>query len=328
MRHIYTFYSREEYESQKQNLATPNIVYITDQEVVISNGVDEVISAMPERLSMPTIDCTNNRVTITAVESLVTIYYTTDGTEATTSSTVYTGPFTIHESCGVNALVVKYGYLPNTGYNWCEYVAPAGNVITYTGDQKAANTPVGAMLGSATIISHEFENGAGTVTCDMDITYVEKFNEYYHITSATLPDTVTTIGMNAFKQNAMPSIEIPSNITLIEQNAFSWCNRTNTITIDANGDNLTIEDGAFSHSNITELDLPARVTSLGGCFQDAANLTSITLRANSVITVNMWTMPFDLSGNFTIYVPAELVDSYKSAAGWNNYTSKIQAIPE
>ena len=33
------------------------------------------------------------------------------------------------------------------------------------------------------------------------------------------------------------------------------------------------------------------------------------------------------SSNLVVYVPAQSVDAYKSAAGWSNYADKIQAIP-
>ncbi|MBQ0114264.1 MAG: chitobiase/beta-hexosaminidase C-terminal domain-containing protein, partial [Bacteroidales bacterium] len=45
-------------------------------------------------------------VTITCETADVTIYYTTDGTEPTSDSELYTGPFTINESCTVKAIAV------------------------------------------------------------------------------------------------------------------------------------------------------------------------------------------------------------------------------
>ena len=43
---------------------------------------------------------------------------------------------------------------------------------------------------------------------------------------------------------------------------------------------------------------------------------------------SLGTDAFTSSGIQTIYVPASSVNADKSADGWNDYASKIQAIPE
>lgn len=57
----------------------------------------------------PTITCTDMTVTITSTEGS-TIYYTTDGTEPTTSSTQYSSAFTIDKYYTIKAFAVKDGY--------------------------------------------------------------------------------------------------------------------------------------------------------------------------------------------------------------------------
>ena len=49
-------------------------------------------------------------VTLSSTPSDATIYYTTDGSYPTTSSTAYSGPFTVNSGQTVNAIAVKEGY--------------------------------------------------------------------------------------------------------------------------------------------------------------------------------------------------------------------------
>lgn len=60
-------------------------------------------------------------VTITAEEGAV-IYYTTDGSEPTTASTQYTGPFTVSETTTVKAFAMKEGLYNNSDVISAEYV--------------------------------------------------------------------------------------------------------------------------------------------------------------------------------------------------------------
>lgn len=56
----------------------------------------------------------NNHVTIASATSNATIYFTTDGTEPTTSSSVYTGPLTIMFSTTIRAIAVASGFQPSS----------------------------------------------------------------------------------------------------------------------------------------------------------------------------------------------------------------------
>ena len=64
-------------------------------------------------------------------------------------------------------------------------------------------------------------------------------------------------------------------------------------------------------------------------FYNVRSLEGIYLRSNSIVNL-LNTNPFSNinSDKFKIYVPADLVDSYKSATNWSTYADKIFAIPE
>ena len=59
-------------------------------------------------------------VTISSSTSGASIYYTTDGTTPTTSSTLYSGPVTVASSGAINAIAVKTGFI-NSGVATASY---------------------------------------------------------------------------------------------------------------------------------------------------------------------------------------------------------------
>ena len=61
-------------------------------------------------VATPEITCSDNIVTITCATDGATIYYTTDGTDPTAASTVYSAPFAITETVTVKAIAVKSGH--------------------------------------------------------------------------------------------------------------------------------------------------------------------------------------------------------------------------
>jgi hypothetical protein len=89
-------------------------------------------------------------------------------------------------------------------------------------------------------------------------------------------------------------------------------------------------------SSLTNIELPA-CTYIGyGTFIECINLTKLTLgmpRVARLSNTNAFTStPMSIStltGTWgSIYVPASLVDSYKSATNWATYADRITAIEE
>ena len=101
-------------------------------------------------------------------------------------------------------------------------------------------------------------------------------------TSYTIPDSVTSIGNNAFAGcRNLTSITIPDGVTIIDYAAFYYCNSLTNINIP---DNVTcIGASAFEYCrSLTSVTIPNSVTSIGGAaFYFCSSLTTITI-PNSV----------------------------------------------
>ena len=91
-----------------------------------------------------------------------------------------------------------------------------------------------------------------------------------------------------------------------------------------------IRNYAFENcSGLTSVSFP-KATSIGyGTFRGCSSLTTIYVGTDtSTICTLSSTNAFDSCTNLTnIYVPASLVDRYKSATNWSSFASKIKATP-
>ena len=195
-------------------------------------------------------------------------------------------------------------------------------------------------------IRQEINRAYGTeeiITSDAFNSYVQKLEEhpYYvmRLIDRSLYDvklsSLTIIGSYAFQKcSSLTSISFP-NVTIIGHHAFSECSSLTSISFP----NVTDIDGAAFQdcSSLVSASFP-KVSVLKdyqysvltwGAFVGCSNLTTIYIGTNtSTVCTLSSTRAFKSCDALTnIYVPASLVDSYKSATNWSSYADKIKAAP-
>ena len=128
-----------------------------------------------------------------------------------------------------------------------------------------------------------------------NITYIElpdsvteiKFEGCSSLTEITIPDSVRTIGISAFKEcSSLTEITIPDSVTWINKSAFQGCSSLIKITIP---DGVKgIDECAFQDcSSLSEVTISDSVTEIGVlAFVGCSSLTKITI-PNSVTRIGM-----------------------------------------
>lgn len=90
------------------------------------------ITKVAQTVATPSISQSGNMVTITCGTDGADIYYTTDGSTPTTSSTKYTASFDITSNCTVKAIAVKSGWTNSeVASKAVTYTAPASSDVTF-----------------------------------------------------------------------------------------------------------------------------------------------------------------------------------------------------
>lgn len=140
------------------------------------------------------------------------------------------------------------------------------------------------------------------------------FQNCVNLESVTIPN-VTSIGTYAFYVcSKLNNVSLP-NLTTLTENVFRDCSTLNYIYIP----NVTSIGGfCFSRCNFINITLP-KVTSIGyGAFERNNNLLTMTLESDQVCAINSTTsLPASSSHHINIYVPSDLIESYKTATNWS-----------
>ena len=111
------------------------------------------------------------------------------------------------------------------------------------------------------------------------------------MTSVTIPNSVTSIGSQAFFGAGLTSVTIPNSVTSIEVGTFQNC------------------------SSLTSITIPSSVTSIGQqAFNRCTNLTSVTVEIANPVSITYDT--FLNYANATLYVPAGSKSAYMAADNW------------
>ena len=154
------------------------------------------------------------------------------------------------------------------------------------------------------------------------------FHSCTGLTTVNLPEC-TTLGHDAFNGcTNLTTVNLPKCTSTVD-NVFYCCTSLTTINLP---ECTTLGHDAFiSCTNLTTVNLP-KCTSIGdNVFRYCTNLTTIILDADQIVSL-MGFFTFDNSAisrrTGYIYVPDNLVDSYKSDNNWSTYANQIKPISE
>ena len=190
--------------------------------------------------------------------------------------------------------------------------------------------------GSSILTEPEVHNTRGYASIQIGdcVTEIgeETFLNEIAISSVTIPSGVTTIGKLAFgdvgNSSSVTAFTITFNegLVTIGQGAFFGCRNYSALTIPNSV--TTIGSSAFEGNKIKNLTIGSGISFIGnGAFSKSEPFESITIYATTPPTIETYNVFWDNANTCPIYVPAESVDSYKTANIWSQYyADRIQAI--
>ena len=131
--------------------------------------------------------------------------------------------------------------------------------------------------GPYTLIIPRYLNGVKASTIKETGFYYSGWDKDYQFDKLILPNTLTSIGKNAFYScGNLAEVEIPSSVVFINNSSFAGCSRLSKINIPAGVE--TIGDRAFANCYaLSEINLPSSLTKIGEFSFSGCGFVSFTL---------------------------------------------------
>jgi hypothetical protein len=157
------------------------------------------------------------------------------------------------------------------------------------------------------------------------------------LTEVTIPNSITEISYSTFYGcTGLTEVTIPNSITEIGDYAFEYCKGITKLTFKDGDSELSIGSEAFRFDTPTDVyfgrqmdftavpcsamvDFGENVTSIAnGAFKDDTAIRTVVSRnATPPTTDDTFCNETYLDG--VLYVPAESIEAYQTAAGWKNF---------
>ena len=151
------------------------------------------------------------------------------------------------------------------------------------------------------------------------------FSMAYSLQYIYLP-VCSSFGAGAFRYTELQSIDLHKCV-LLRVSTFNGCSNLIDVSLPICE---TIEDDAFKNcTSLYQLSLPMCSNIKFSAFYGCSSLSIITIGYSSVCSLR-YSNAFDdtqiTSSTGSIYVPASLVDAYKSAPNWSYFSTQIFPI--
>ncbi len=147
-----------------------------------------------------------------------------------------------------------------------------------------------------------------TIPDGTTLIYGKAFQGCKNLYRITMPDTVTSIKEDAFRDCQLTKISLSKNLKEISKNAFRECN---IIDIEIPDTVTCIGEDAFRLNNFSgNVFIPKNVKSIGeGAFSKCKHLSSITVDSDNQYYKSVDGILFDKSGQTLLQYPCNKLDS-------------------
>ena len=142
-------------------------------------------------------------------------------------------------------------------------------------------------------------------------------------------DRVTKVGNQAFRGfSSLESISLP-NVTTLTPYALDGCSGLTNVNLPkVTALNNYAMQGC---SSLETLEFQQKITTQGAVWNNCGKLTKLILRSTTMCGLankNCFNNTPIASGTGFIYVPDNLVDTYKANTNWSNFANQIKGISE
>lgn len=162
-----------------------------------------------------------------------------------------------------------------TGFTFVCHIS--SNLLTVDGSGAVAGTDALVDIeGPYTLIIPRYLNGVKASTIK-ETGFCSEWNKKYLFDKLILPNTLTSIGENAFNScGNLAEVEIPSSVELINAGSFNYCTTLSKINIPEGV--KTIGAGVFANCYaLSEINLPSSLKTIGTAAFSSCGFVSFTL---------------------------------------------------
>jgi len=149
------------------------------------------------------------------------------------------------------------------------------------------------------------------------------FQNWYSLSSVTLPSTLTKMEANTFRSTSITSFHVPKRLETFDGNSFYNCTKLTKFTVDSGNTEYVVDNDILYTKNKVAVVryppgktdrsyvMPDSVRKVGRCgFQNSTHLKSITLSKNLHLIEKFG---FHSSGIKSIIIPASVEEIEESA---------------